>query len=103
MSQLSTKRDASYITQKNAAVAVNAGYTDAKAAVDNNTSDFLNFQTRNNYSADLLKVRDLGCYTCTQQSNVANKNSGASYDPNNLVQANGTFPTSGGVNNAGSS
>lgn len=103
MSQLSAKRDASYITRRNAAVAVNASYTEAKAAVDANSIDFLKFQNRNTFSADLLKERDLGCYTCTQNSNVTAKGTGNAYDPNILPKDNGTFPTSGGVNNAGSS
>jgi hypothetical protein len=103
MSQLSAKRDASYITRRNAAAIVNANYNEALSNVNNRTVSYLKFQTRDNVSADLLQVQKLGCYTCTQNSNVNQKNAGSSFDANIIPQANGTFPTSGGVNNAGSS
>ncbi len=103
MSQLSTKRDASYITKKNAAVVVNFGYSLAQSNVNAGTASFMPFQTRDNFSADLLQERNLGCYTCTQSSNVTAQGAGQAFDSNIVPVQNGTFPTSGGVNNAGSS
>lgn len=102
MSGLNAKRDASYITKARAAVAVNSAYDSAINSVNGGTK-FMNFQPLNNASADLLLEKRLGCYTCTQNSNVAAKEAGSSFDPNNLARPNPSAPESGGVNNAGSS
>lgn len=103
MAGLNAKRDASYITKQRAGVAVFANYLDATNRVNAGQATFLKLQTVGEVSADVLKQRDLGCYTCTQNSNTNLFPNRAGYDPNLAERDNGTYPTSGGINNQGPS
>ncbi len=103
MAGLNAKRDASYITKKNAAVAINANYVGATNQILAGQSKFMVTQTPGQMSADVLKQRDLGCYTCTQNTNAGLAPNGAGYDQNLANRDNGTYPSGGGINNQGPS
>jgi hypothetical protein len=84
-------------------VAVFANYLDATNRVNSGQTTVLKLQTVGEVSADFLKQRDLGWSTSIQNSNVNLYPNGAGYDPNLAKRDNGTYPTSGGINNQGPS
>jgi hypothetical protein len=83
-------RDASYITKKNQAVAVNAGYTQYTSALNAGAKYVAPQQPKGGYSSQILLQRNLGCAECARRNNLIAKQDNQPYDANLLPIPNAT-------------
>ena len=89
-------RDASYITKKNAAKALNADYLAKVSDVNSGKNTFMVTQSRNQTSAEVVTARNMGCVFCAKSAALTAKADGQAYDANLLDMPNATACACGG-------
>lgn len=81
-------RDASYITMKNAAKALNADYNAKLADVNSGKNTFMVTQSKNQTSAVIVTERNLGCMFCAKSAALTAKANGEPYNENLIDRSN---------------
>ena len=89
-------RDASYITKKNSAKALNSDYTSKLADVNSGVNTFMVVQSRNQTSAEIVTARKLGCFFCAKETALRDKADGKPYNANLLDMPNSSTCSCGG-------